>query len=122
MNKGLAKVAIPILRWTLGVVVLLESIHATLSPSAAHHFAKMGIPAWAGRTLGGTEIAAAILFLVPISSAIGGYLLLATFAVAATIHLLHGESDVGGLLVYAAAVIACIAHKNPASGDSRDDG
>ncbi len=122
MNKGLAKLAIPILRWTVGIVLIFESIHTTLLPSAAHHFAKMGIPAWAGRTLGGAEIAAVLLFLVPISSTIGGYLLLAIFIVAATIHLLHGEADVSGLLVYAAAVVACVAHNNPDSRESRHDG
>jgi hypothetical protein len=122
MNKGLAKLAIPILRWTLGLVVLLESFHATFSPTAAHHFVKMGVPAWAGRTLGGAEIAAVVLFLVPISSTVGGYALLAIFAAAAAIHLLHGGGDVGGLLIYAAAVVACIAHNNPDSRDSRHDG
>lgn len=121
MNLPLRKLAIPILRWTLGLVVLLQSIHATLSGSVAHHFVDMGVPAWAGRTLGGTEIAAAILFLVPLTTAVGGYLLVAVFAVAAAIHILHGEVGVSALLVYAAAVLVCIANRRLDSAETPHD-
>lgn len=119
MSRNLA---ISILRWTLGLVVLLESAHATLSASLAHHFVKMGIPAWAGNMFGGTEILAALMFLIPATSAIGGYLLLVVFGAAAAIHIAHGEADAGGMLIYGAAVLACIAHSNSASSEARHDG
>ena len=112
MNSRTARVSITTLRWILGVVVLIESVHVAISSSAAHHFAKMGMPEWAGRGLGGVESVAAILFLIPATCMFGGYLLLATFAIAASIHVAHGEADIGGLLVYAAAVFACNSHRN----------
>jgi hypothetical protein len=59
--------------------------------------------------LGGAEIFAALLFLVPPARTIGGYALLVIFALAALIHILHGQTDVGGLVVYAAAVYTVIA-------------
>jgi hypothetical protein len=122
MNRWLSRYAIPVLRWTLGIVVLLESIHATLSASAAHHFVKMGLPGWAGHALGGTEVAAVLLFLLPATRVIGGYLLLVIFAIAAAMHLLHGESDVAALVVYAAAVLVCIAPMETQSDGARHDG
>jgi hypothetical protein len=51
------------------------------------------------------EIAAAILFLVPLTTLLGGYLLLAIFFLAALLHILRGEFDIGVLLVYAMAVL-----------------
>jgi len=59
--------------------------------------------------LSGVEILAAVLFLIPPCEKIGGYVLLAMFALAVVIHLLHG--DFGGmevLFVYAAAIFACL--------------
>jgi hypothetical protein len=60
--------------------------------------------------LGGSEIIAAVLFLVPFTATIGGYLLLVIFAVAALLHILHGQYGVEGLLVYAVAAIVSMAH------------
>lgn len=70
----------------------------------------MGLPQWLRPTIGGTEILAALLFLLPVTTAVGGRLLLAIFAIAIAIHILHGEFDVSGLLVYAMAVIVCLAY------------
>ncbi len=65
MNQQLKRFAIPGLRWAVGVVVLLESVRFVLSPSAAHHIAQVGLPPWIRPALGGSEIIAALLFLVP---------------------------------------------------------
>jgi hypothetical protein len=88
---------------------LIESALFVFSASRAHDFAKLGLPQLIRPVLGGAELIAAILFLVPPSRMIGGYALLVIFAVAALVHILHGQPDVGGLVVYAAAVHAVIA-------------
>jgi len=93
------------LRWVLGIVVLLESIHFALSSG------KHGLPRWAGPALGGSEIIAVLLFLTPAATVLGGCLLLVIFAVAAAIHLKAGQFDVGGLLVYAMAVVVCMTYR-----------
>ena len=59
--------------------------------------------------LGGAEIIAALLFLIPPARTIGGYVLLVIFALAAVIHILHGQPDVGGLVIYAAGVYTVLA-------------
>ena len=101
--------ALVALHWSVGLVVLIESALFVFSASRAHDFAKSGLPQLIRPVLGGAELIAAILFLVPPSRMIGGYALLVIFAVAALIHILHGQLDVGGLVVYAAAVYAVIA-------------
>ena len=104
------------LRSVLGAVVLLESLQVVLSNSTAAHLARMGSPLWVRLVLGGSEIVAALLFLVPVTALVGSYLLLVIFSFAMLIHFLHGESAVGGLLVYLMAVIVCIASREPPSG------
>jgi uncharacterized membrane protein YphA (DoxX/SURF4 family) len=111
MNTRLKNFSIPLLRWTLGLAVLLESCQFVFSASAAHFLAKAGLPPWIRPVLGGAEIIAAILFLVPFTALAGGCLLLVIFALAALVHILHGQYDVGGLVVYAAADFACMAHR-----------
>jgi uncharacterized membrane protein YphA (DoxX/SURF4 family) len=91
-------------------VVALESCQFVFSASSAHSVAKAGLPAWIRPILGGSEIIAAILFLVPFTTLLGSYLLLVIFGLAALVHLLHGQYSVEGLVLYAAAVIVCMAH------------
>src|SRR5271163_1951692 len=110
MNTGLTRYSIPLLRSTLGLVIVVESFEFVFSNSAAHFLAKAGLPFWIRPVLGGAEIIAAILFLVPFTAAIGSYLLLVVFGLAALIHLLHGQYEVGGLVVYAAAVLVFMTH------------
>jgi hypothetical protein len=110
MNANLTRVSIPLLRWTLGLVVMLESFEFVSSTSAAHFLVQAGWPAWLQPVLGGAEIIAAVLFLVPFTATIGGYLLLVIFGLAALLHILHGQYGVEGLLVYAVAVLATMAH------------
>ncbi len=110
MNAQLAKASLPVLRWTLGLAVIPESIHFVSSNSAAHFLANAGLPSWLQPALGGAEIVAAVFFLVPFTKRIGGYALLVIFALAALVHLLHGQFGVEGLVVYSAAVLVCLAH------------
>jgi hypothetical protein len=65
MNSRMAKFSIPLLRWTLALVVMLQPLLFVFSSSAAHFFAKTGLPFWVRPALGICEIVAAILFLVP---------------------------------------------------------
>jgi uncharacterized membrane protein YphA (DoxX/SURF4 family) len=111
MNPRLEKNAIPALRWTLGLVLFLESALFVFSPSAAQHFAETGFPPWIRPVLGGGEIIAALLFLLPATSVAAGYLLLVILAIAVVVHLLHGEFNVGVLLVYAMATFVSMTHR-----------
>jgi hypothetical protein len=111
MNSTLAKNSVPLLRWVLGLVVIVESVRFAFSASAAHFLQKVGLPAWIPAVLGSSEAIAALLFLLPFTALAGSYLLLVVFLLAALLHFLHGQFDVGGLLVYAAAVIVCMTTK-----------
>jgi hypothetical protein len=108
MNAQAQKLAIPALRWTVGLVVLFESVRFVLSQGPIHG----GLPHWIRPAFGGAEIIAAILFLLPFARVVGGYLLLVIFALAVIIHVLHGEYDVGALAVYAMAVFVAMAEKH----------
>ena len=103
------QVAAQLLRWTVGLVVLWESYQFASSAAAQRHPLPLGLPQWAAPALGGAEILAAILFLVPKLDRIGGYSLLAIFAVAVGLHVLHGQFEIGPLFVYGAAVWASIS-------------
>ncbi|HEY2547835.1 MAG TPA: hypothetical protein VGI46_17315, partial [Candidatus Acidoferrum sp.] len=63
MKTNPLKSPILLLRWTLGIVVLLESIEFVFSASAARFLAKTGLPSSVQPVLGGAEIIAAVLFL-----------------------------------------------------------
>ena len=67
--------AVPFLRWSLGLVVLGRG---TALPSRRLQFATSGpwgLPAWIAPVLGGMEIAAAVVFLVSQLRRVGGYAL-----------------------------------------------
>lgn len=112
MNRRLTHFSILLLRWTLGLVVILESVRFVLSSSTAHFLPKARLPAWIQPALGVGEILAAVLFLIPWTALVGSYLLLVIFVLAAVIHILHGQFDVGGLVVYAVVVLVCMAHRD----------
>jgi uncharacterized membrane protein YhdT len=121
MNPRLMKLAVSGFRWALGLVVLFESAYFVFSPAAAHQFTKAGLPLWLRPALGGSEVIAALLFLVPAASVVGGYALLFIFAIAAGVHLLHGQFDVGSLAVYAMGVFVCIAHQKEEAAEVPHD-
>lgn len=106
MKKERTDLAMAGLQWSLGIVVVVQSVRFAFSPGAAHFFAKTGLPDWVRVLLGGVEILAALLFLVPRTVVVGGYSLVVIFFLAIVVHLLHGWFDVGGLVVYAAAALA----------------
>ena len=108
MSPSRTKYALTILRWTLGIVILIEAIMFVL-PSAAHDFARTHMPAFIRMILGWGEIAGSLFMLIPKTSARGAWLLLAVFIMAILIHLLHGMYNVGDLAIYAAAAFAVAA-------------
>jgi hypothetical protein len=65
MNRRLKAIAIPGLRWTLGLVVLSQLFHFAFSPSGIHDFAQTGFPQGICPALAGSEIMAALVFLIP---------------------------------------------------------
>ena len=109
--------ALRILRWTVGLVILLES-YRTLRGALSHlHTAGRGGPLlWARLVLSSLEIVGALLFLVPRTLIAGAYMLLAIIALAICIHGLHGEfSGLEILVLYTAAVYVCLAHQAEAT-------
>jgi hypothetical protein len=88
MNPRLKRIAVEGLRWTVGLVVLLESCRLAFLPSQIHAFSKSGLPGWIRPGLAGSEIVAAVLFLMPLTSVAGSYLLLLVFLLAALVHVL----------------------------------
>jgi len=117
MTAQLRKLAVPLLQWSVGLVVMLESLILAFGPEAGRHFAGTGMPAWLRPALAWPEIVAALLFLIPLTVVAGGYFLLAVFAVAAVLHLLHGQYDIGVLVVYATAVLAVLAYRGATPGE-----
>jgi DoxX-like family len=115
MNERMRNLAIPGLRWCVGLIVLWESWRFAFGESARRAFAETGLPLWIRPTLGGIEIVAALLFLVPWTRVVGGYSLLVVFFFAAMLHVLHGWYDISGLVLYAVAVWVSLAH-----GDEMD--
>lgn len=110
------------LQWIVGLVLIVESLRFAFESSAARHFARTGMPLWMRPTLACTEIGAAILFLVPFTTLLGGYLLLMIFFLAALLHILHGEFDIGVLLVYAMAVLVTMVYRSGAESETAHDG
>jgi hypothetical protein len=69
-----------------------------------------GTTKWIRPALGGVEIVAAVLFLLPVASVVGGYALLGIFLFAAALHVMHRWYDISGLVLYAMAVWVSLAH------------
>ena len=74
MTESRAKCALTGLQWTLGVVVLIESVLLVM-PSAGQAFAHTHMPNSVRELLGWSEIAGAVLFLIPRTSRGGGWML-----------------------------------------------
>ena len=109
--------AIRILRWTVGLVILLEACR-TLHGALLHwHNAGHGaVLLWARLILSSAEIVAALLFLAPWTVVPGAYLLLGIIAVAVCIHALHGEfAGLEFLVLYAVAAYVCLVHQKEES-------
>jgi hypothetical protein len=99
------KIALTVLQWALGVVILIEAVLFVM-PSAAHDFARTHMPGFIRLFLGFGEILGCVLLLIPRTTIRGAWLLVAVFIMAVLIHLLHGMYNVGNLVIYAAAAFA----------------
>ena len=105
-----AKSGLSVLRWALGVVILIEAVRFVL-PSAAHDFARTHMPGFVRLLLGVGEIVGCVLMLIPQTAIRGAWLLLAVFVMASLLHLLHGMYGIGNLAIYAAAAFAIAVGK-----------
>jgi len=110
MSSTNTKVALTVLQWALGVVILIEAVLFVL-PSAAHDFARTHMPGFVRLVLGFGEIVGCVLLLIPQTAIRGAWFLLAVFVLAIMIHLLHGAYNVGNLVTYAAAAFAIAVGK-----------
>jgi hypothetical protein len=114
MRRDRTRTALVVLRWVLGLVLLEESARFAFSPGAARAFAETGMPNVVHLGLAWSEMVAAVIFLIPRATVIGGWLLLTVLGFAVVVHLLHGWFDTGVLLVYAAGTWAVMAGTEPA--------
>jgi hypothetical protein len=112
MKERTRTLAVRGLRWCVGLIVLWKSCRLAFGESAMREFAKFGLPAWIRPALGGAEIVAAALFLLPITTVVGGCALLVIFFSAAVLHVLHGWYDVSALVLYFMAVLVSLAHRD----------
>lgn len=118
MTTQVNKNALRALNWSLGLWVLLQSCLLAFAPRGKPAFGHSGLPDWTRVMLAGSEIVAAVLFLIPPAMMVGGYLLLAVFAMAMLIHVLHGQWEVGSLVIYALAVVVILSERNRSGTDS----
>jgi len=100
-----SKIALTGLQWTLGIVILIESV-LFLLPAAAHDFARTHMPNFVRLFLGFGEAAGSVLLLIPRTAIRGAWFLAAIFVLAIVLHLLHGIYNVGNLAIYTAAAWA----------------
>ena len=121
MNSGSKQFAIAGMRRALGLVVLMEPVHYAFSPSAASQLANSGLPRLLRPGLGGNEIVAAQLFLIPGSRLAGGYVLLFLLMAGAVIQIRHDKFSGGNLIVYFMAVIVCMVHSNKEPLEASND-
>ena len=110
MNHKTIRIAFIGFHFTLAIVVLLQSVwtvkRALSTDGTANH---------ALLALAIAETLAAIVFMIPQTTRLGGLVLLLVFAVAFSVHLLHGELELG-LLVYAAGTLFVVIHGNAFQG------
>ena len=107
MNQRNHKTAVLCLRWILGLYLIYQAAQFAVAGNSPQ-FVRTGLPSWLPAVLGGGELFAAVLFLVPKGGLLGGYALLFALSAAVIVHVLHGQFEVGHLFVYASAVVVCI--------------
>jgi hypothetical protein len=112
VNQQLNKIAIPGLRWTMGLVVLWGSCRELLHTFHAIHNHSYSLTFISIRLiLASSEIGAVLLFLIPRTRVVGSYTLLVVFAAAMGVHIAHGEWGILSLSVYAMAVLVSLANQ-----------
>jgi uncharacterized membrane protein YphA (DoxX/SURF4 family) len=110
MSAAQTKLALTILQWVLGVVILAEAVQFVM-PGAAHDFARTHLPGFIRMILGYGEIVGCILLLIPPTAVRGAWVLVGIFTLAIVTHLLHGMYGVGNLVIYTAAAWAIATGK-----------
>ncbi|SPF44352.1 membrane hypothetical protein [Candidatus Sulfotelmatobacter kueseliae] len=110
MSSAQTKMALTVLQWVLGIVILAEAVQFVL-PGAAHDFARTHVPGIVRLIMGWGEIIGCILLLIPPTAIRGAWVLVAVFTLAIVIHLLHGMYGVGNLVIYTAAAFAIATGK-----------
>jgi len=110
MSASQTKLALTVLQWVLGIVILAEAVQFVL-PGAAHDFARTHLPGFIRLLVGWGEIIGSILLLIPPTAIRGAWMLVAVFTLAIVIHLLHGMYGVGNLVIYTAAAFAVATGK-----------
>jgi hypothetical protein len=119
MNGTRTRVAVRCLQWTVGLVVLLESyrtLHGALS--GFHESGHAGSLTVVRLVLSGGEMVAALLFLTPFTTIVGGYALLAIFTLAIGIHGLHGNfAGLEILVLSGVAVLVSLAYRQDGAPD-----
>jgi DoxX-like family len=79
-----------ILRYIIGVSLLLITLLFIFAPDSPESFKKLGQPDYIRQILGWTEVASCVLFIFYKTSYFGAFGLLAVFAFAAYLHLRVG--------------------------------
>ncbi|MFZ0805868.1 MAG: DoxX family protein [Candidatus Sulfotelmatobacter sp.] len=110
MSAAQTKLALTVLQWVLGVVILAEAVQFVM-PGAAHDFARTHLPGFIRMILGYGEIVGCILLLIPPTAIRGAWILVGIFTLAIVTHLLHGMYGVGNLVIYTAAAWAIATGK-----------
>jgi uncharacterized membrane protein YphA (DoxX/SURF4 family) len=110
MSATQTKLALTVLQWVLGIVILAEAVQFVM-PGAAHDFARTHLPGFIRMLLGWGEIVGCILLLIPPTAIRGAWVLVGLFTLAIVIHLLHGMYNVGNLVIYTAAAFAIAVGK-----------
>jgi len=111
MSSNQTKLALTVLQWVLGIVILAEAVQFVL-PAAAHDFARTHLPSFVRLAVGWGEIIGCILLLIPPTAIRGAWVLVAVFTLAIVMHLLHGMYGVGNLVIYTAVAFAIATGKN----------
>jgi hypothetical protein len=109
-----------VLRVVLGAVVVWQSVATLLAGFHAGSWHAHLVAAVRGLAV--VEIVAALLFLIPATARVGGWLLLGVFAIAVALHALHGEWGFGALLVYATAVWVLMQERTHTRSAGRVEG
>jgi len=110
MSAPQTKLALTVLQWVLGIVILAEAVRFVL-PNAAHDFARTHMPNFIRLVLGWGEIIGCVLLLIPPTAVRGAWMLVGIFTLAIVLHLLHGMYSVGNLVIYTAAAFAVATGK-----------
>jgi uncharacterized membrane protein YphA (DoxX/SURF4 family) len=108
------RLPIRILVWILGIGFLfIGGLKLAGNPAQVELFRVWGYPSWFLYVVGGTEIMAGLLLMMPLTRLLGGILLLCTMSGAAVTHIRADELDriFPALLGWAAAAIVTWAYR-----------